>query len=319
MIKVNLNDPIPRFVLTRLQHEDGARYFGPFAHSASAKRTLDVARKQFHLRGCRVLNPVDTDYKHCLYAHLRHCTAPCIGNVTREQYLEQVRAACDFMAGQAEEIEKEIESEMKKAAADQDFEKAAQLRDILLDLRQTTQKTHKFARVPYTLPVAIDPARDVAELGKALGLPALPARIEGFDISNISGTFVVASMVSFFEGKPDRSHYRRFRMKGVTGQDDFASMAETIRRRYSRLLKEIESAPAESESREAIKLPDLIVIDGGKGQLGMAFAELTQLGLAHLPMIGLAKEFEEIYRPGQSETPAFAGRFSGSKTAAKGS
>ena len=302
LIKVNLQDPIPRFVMTRLQHEDGARYFGPFVHSASAKRTLDLARRQFHLRGCRVLTPGDADYQHCLYAHLKHCTAPCIANVTREQYVEQVRAACDFLAGQGDEIEKELEAEMKQAAADLNFEKAAQLRDALADLRHTTQKTQKFPRLPYTLPVAIDPVRDLAELAQILGLPAPPSRIEGFDISNISGTFIVASMVSFRDGKPDRSNYRRFKMKGVAGQDDFASIAETVQRRYSRLLKEIGAAPPTPDVPTApSRLPDLIVIDGGKGQLGMACAELAKLGLEKVPIIGLAKEFEEIHRPGRAD------------------
>src|SRR2546421_5554818 len=109
---------------------------------------------------------------------------------------------------------------------------------MLLDLRRTTQKTEKFERLPYKLPVAIDPDRDLAELAKVLNLSAPPQRIEGFDISNISDTFAVASMVSFRNGRPDRSNYRRFKMKTVTGQNDFACMAETVQRRYSRLLRE---------------------------------------------------------------------------------
>jgi excinuclease ABC subunit C len=363
LLKVNLHDPIPRFTLTRLRTDDGARYFGPFAHSGALRNTLALIRRQFNLRGCRPLTPTDADYKHCLYANLKWCTAPCIGNVTREQYLEQVLAACDFLSGQCDEMAGAIEAEMKKAALAQDFEKAAELRDALQDLRHTTQKTEKFVRVPYTLPVSIDPARDLEELGRALGLPAPPARIEGFDISNISGTFLVASMVSFRNGRPDRANYRRFKMKTVTGQDDFASMAETIRRRYTRLLREASGEPVDraedgarpivEELRTMVKearwsktrkledektgpdegerhteeaapssplpvlpssasptnpavrahrsLPDLILIDGGKGQLNAACTELAKLGLGHIPVIGLAKEFEEIYRPGQNE------------------
>jgi len=294
LIKVNLNDPIPRFLLTRLRQDDGARYFGPFAHSSSARHTLTLARRKFNLRGCRPLTPGEEDYKHCLYGHLKYCTAPCIGNVSRDDYRLQVVAACEFLAGQTGEIEQELQGQMEKAAASEDFEKAAQFRDALTDLRRTTQKTKKFPRMPYTLPVALEPHRDLAELARALNLPANPMRIEGFDISNISGTFAVASMVSFRDGKPDRSNYRRFRMKTVTGQDDFACMAETVRRRYSRLLREqnIPSVPA---------LPDLIVIDGGKGQLNAAVAELAALGLERIPVLGLAKEYEEIFRPGESQ------------------
>jgi excinuclease ABC subunit C len=250
------------------------------------------------LRGCRPLTPGAEDYKHCLYGHLKYCTAPCIGNVTREEYLQQVLAACDFLAGQTDEMENELKELMQKAATAEDFEKAAQFRDALQDLRRTTQKTRRYKRMPYNLPVAIEPHLDLVELAKALDLPANPARIEGFDISNISGTFAVASMVSFRDGKPDRSNYRRFRIKTVTGQDDFACMAETVRRRYTRLLRERTESP---DPAPPSNLPDLIVIDGGKGQLNAALAELKQLGLSAVPVIGLAKEYEEIFRPGWDE------------------
>jgi excinuclease ABC subunit C len=329
LIKVNLNDPIPRFTLTRLKQDDGCRYFGPFANSGAARRTLALARKQFNLRGCRPLTPSEEDYRHCLYAHLKFCTAPCIGNISRQQYLDQVLAACDFLSGQCGEMIAQLEEEMRKAAAAQDFERAAQTRDLLADLRRTIQKTEKFERLPYSLPLALDPQRDLAELAQALGLAAPPQRIEGFDISNISGTFAVASLVSFRNGRPDRANYRRFRIKTVEGQDDFACMAEAVRRRYTRLLKEAAEANHEKLKARAsedtapdltservhgqpaklaapnqshkLPLPDLIVIDGGKGQLNAAGAELARLGLDHIPIIGLAKEFEEVYRPGQAE------------------
>jgi excinuclease ABC subunit C len=297
LLKVNINDPIPRFTLTRLKQDDGARYYGPFAHSGALRSTLTMIRRKFNLRGCRPLTPGEADYKHCLYGNLKYCTAPCIGNVSRDQYLLQVQAASEFLSGQSEEFEKQLEEEMKKAAAALDFEKAASLRDALDDLRRTMKKTEKFERLPYTLPLAIDPDKDLQELAAVLGLSAPPERIEGFDISNISGTFAVASMVSFRLGRPDRSNYRRFRMKTVTGQDDFACMAETIHRRYLRLLKESTEAQQDRYSN----LPGLILIDGGKGQLNAAVAELSKLGITGVPIIGLAKEFEEIYRPGEAD------------------
>ena len=350
LLKINLNDPIPRFTLTRLKTEDGARYFGPFASSGSLRNTLTMIRRKFHLRGCRPLTPNEVDYKHCLYGNLKFCTAPCINNVSHEDYKQQVLAACEFLEGQTGEFEKQLEEEMRKAAAALNFEKAAELRDALEALRRTTQRTEKFERIPYKLPVAINPESDLRELGRVLGLPKEPNRIEGFDISNISGTFMVASLVSFWRGRPDRSNYRRFRMKGVVGQDDFACMAETIRRRYTRLQKEalengnvsdgknergnneiplshpptlpavestatepIEEKPTAEELPPSDELnapwvpkptttfPDLILIDGGKGQLNAACGELAKLGLTNIPIIGLAKEFEEIYRPGESE------------------
>jgi excinuclease ABC subunit C len=328
MLKVNLNDPIPRFTLTRLKQDDGARYFGPFPNSSALRSTLALVRRQYHLRGCRPLTPAERDYRHCLYAHLKYCTAPCIGNVGREEYLQQVTAACDFLAGQCAEMQAQLGEEMKKAAAAQDYEHAAQLRDLLADLKHTTKKLSRFERMPYSLPLAIDPERDLVELAKALGLTAPPQRIEGFDISNISGTFKVASLVSFRNGRPDRANYRRFKIKTVEGQDDFASVAEVVRRRYTRVLNESKVQSLKSQvpeqvtsgeqheaqdpaasspvSHSAIRnpqsaFPDLILIDGGKGQLGAACAELEKLGLGHIPTIGLAKEFEEIYRPDEKE------------------
>ncbi len=306
MLKVNLNDPIPNFTFTRLKKDDGARYFGPFSNSGALRNTLALVRRQFNLRGCRVFTPGEADYKHCLYAHLKYCTAPCIGNVTREQYLDQVRAACDFLEGQCHEMKEQLEVEMRKAAVAQDYEKAAGLRDLICDLKETTKKERKFKRVPYTLPLAMDPQRDLTELAKALNLREPPQRIEGFDISNISGTFAVASLVSFKHGRPDRANYRRFKIKTVEGQDDFASMAEVVKRRYTRLLRE-GRARSLSEPRRARdsapypNLPDLILIDGGKGQLNAACNELKKLCLEKIPIIGLAKEFEEIYQPGKSE------------------
>jgi excinuclease ABC subunit C len=292
LVKVNLQDPIPRFTLTRLRTDDGSRYFGPFPNTGALRSTLLLMRRTFNLRGCRVLTPAAADYKHCLYGNLQWCTAPCIGNVTREQYLQQVQAACEFLDGQCGELRDQLEAEMKKAAAAREYEKAAQLRDAISDLRHTTRKTTRFERTPWNLPVAVRPERDNLELGQVLGLPAPPQRIEGFDISNISGTLKVASVVCFRLGRADRANYRRMRIKSVEGQDDFACMAEAVRRRYTRLLK---------EDLPDLSLPDLIVIDGGKGQLKAAGEELVRLGLGSIPIIGLAKEFEEIYRPGLDE------------------
>ena len=142
-----------------------------------------------------------------------------------------------------------------------------------------------------------------------------PITMECFDISNISSNHIVASMVRFEKGVPDNSNYRRYRIKTVKRQDDFSSMAEVVRRRYSRILLEAKKS-MEKESVELtqerpsdvmkrlskrgsrIKLPDLVIVDGGKGQLSSALKELKKLGLEDLPIIGIAKKNEEIHRPG---------------------
>jgi excinuclease ABC subunit C len=165
---------------------------------------------------------------------------------------------------------------------------------------------------------SIDPVADLAALADALSLGAPPRRMECFDISNISTTHIVASMVCFIDGKPANHLYRRFRIRTVDGQDDFASMAEVVRRRYSRVLSEgrtqhtedaefSQENPAEALARlstlnsQLSTLPNLVIVDGGKGQLSSACRELQRLGLHDLPIIGLAKEFEEIHRPGRPQ------------------
>ena len=315
LVKVNLSDAIPRFQLARLKKDDGCRYFGPFAHAGALRSTLSWMRKRFGIRSCRVPEPGEEDYRRCMDHIIKNCSAPCIRRVSLEEYRLRVLQACEFLDGQSQEMLKQIEQQMKNAAEKLDFEKAVELRNMLEDLRRTTRPARRFTRG--SLPTSIDPEADLHSLADALLLPRPPAIMECFDISNISTTHVVASMVSFRNGVPDKSNYRRYRIRTVEGQDDFASMAEVVRRRYSRVLLEsrafapdldefIQETASESMARiqhlqpeRAVRLPDLIVVDGGKGQLSAACRELQRLGLHDVPIIGLAKEYEEIYRPGR--------------------
>ncbi len=342
LVKVNLADVIPRFQLTRLKKDDGCRYFGPFAHAGALRTTLSWMRKKFGIRSCRTAEPGELDYRRCLDHIIKNCSAPCILKVSLEEYRQRVLRACEFLEGESRELLEQLETEMKVAAEKLDFERAAQMRNMLEDLRRTTKPTRRFTRG--SLPSAVDPAADLQALADALLLQGPPHIMECFDISNISTTHVVASMVCFKDGVPDKSNYRRYRIRTVEGQDDFASMAEVVRRRYSRILlesKEISPDLAEFNqepvedavkrlgsldrletgsidklktgsadnpgtgsveklrTERLVRLPDLIIVDGGKGQLNAACRELQRLGLTERPIIGLAKEFEEIYRPGR--------------------
>jgi excinuclease ABC subunit C len=315
LVKVNLSDAIPRFQLSRLKKEDGYRYFGPFAHAGALRTTLKWMKKRFGIRSCRVVEPGEFDYKRCMDHIIKNCSAPCIRRVTLDDYKARVLEACEFLDGQSQEMLRQIEEQMKRAAEKLEFEKAVELRNMLDDLRRTTRPARRFTRG--SLPTAMDPKADLQALSDALLLPDAPTVMECFDISNISTTHIVASMVSFRNGVPDKSNYRRYRIRTVEGQDDFASMAEVVRRRYSRVLLENRTAAPELAefSQEAVdeavariqhpttdrfvRLPDLIIVDGGKGQLNSACKELQRLGLQNVPIIGLAKEFEEVYRPGR--------------------
>ncbi len=317
LVRIRVEDPWPRFSLTRMRRSDGARYFGPFPHSAALKHTLEWLNRRFGLRVCRPANPTELDYKHCNADIIRNCSAPCIGRITHEAYRERIEEACRILEGKGrKELFDGLRAEMEQAAAALEFEKAAALRDVLQNLEKTLTPTRQFAR-GRGVPSTVKPLEDLAELGEELGLGAPPRVMECFDISNVSSNHIVASMVRFADGRPDNGNYRRYRIKTVAGQDDFASMAEVIRRRYSRILLENSQADPDAETtqesavdaqrrlaregRARIVLPDLVIVDGGKGQLGMAVRELRKLGLHDLPVVGLAKQHEEIFVPGRAE------------------
>jgi len=334
VVRVDLSEEWPRFRLARFKKDDGSRYFGPYAHAGALRQTLNFMRKKFGVLTFGRGAPTERELKSSTYQ-----LPVRLSEISAEQYRERVTQACDFLEGHSREMISTLESEMHKAAEKMDFEKAAELRNMVHDLRNTTRPTRRFTRG--SLPSTIDPLADVQALADALRLPDVPRVMECFDISNISTTHVVASMVCFRDGIPDKSNYRRYRVRTVEGQDDFASMAEVVRRRYSRILLEAREAnldAAEFSQENAfdaarrletqalnverstpmnreqasnvelrgqrfpapVRLPDLIIVDGGKGQLSAACRELQRLGVHDLPIIGLAKEREEIYRPGRA-------------------
>lgn len=307
VVKVDPTEEWPRFRLARFKKDDGARYFGPYAHAGALRQTLNFMRKKFGVLTFGRGAPTERELKSATYQ-----VPVRLSETTAEQYRERVAQASDFLEGHSREMINALEAEMQKAAEKLDFEKAAELRNMLEDLKRTTKPMRRFTR--HSLPSAIDPVADVQSLADALQLPRRPVVMECFDISNISTTHIVASMVCFRDGVPDKNFYRRYRIRTVAGQDDFASMAEVVRRRYSRVLLEAREAnpeasefsqenPQEAIERAkfvAVRLPDLIIVDGGKGQLSSACKELQRLGLHELPIIGLAKEYEEIYRPGRA-------------------
>ena len=304
LVRVDLNEPWPRFHPTRLRRDDGARYFGPFADARALRASLDAMHKMFGVRTCRAVQPDEKDFRHCLDHVIKNCTAPCVGKISRADYLARVEDACRFLEGESRHIVERIEADMQAAAEKLDFEKAATLRNLLKDLQTTTKPITRFMHK--SLPSAIDPAADLADLAEALNLPAPPVVMECFDVANISNTHIVASMVRFKNGVPDRNNYRRYRIVGVKTQNDFASIAEVVRRRYARLSREtaeLLGEDSEVTQETAMKaalpsvFPDLIIVDGGRGQLNAACAELQRLGLSEIPIIGLAEQFEEIYVP----------------------
>src|SRR5881398_1496664 len=235
LVKVDMSEEWPRFRLARFKKDDSARYFGPYPHSGALRQTLNFMRKKFGVLTFGRGSPTERELKSATYQ-----VPMRLSEIGAEQYRERVVHVCEFLEGHSREMIAALEEEMRKAAEKMDFEKAAELRNMVEDLRNTTRPMRRFTRG--SLPSAIDPMADVQALADALQLSRTPRVMECFDISNISTTHVVASMVCFRDGVPDKNNYRRYRVRTVEGQDDFASMAEVVRRRYSRILLEAREA-----------------------------------------------------------------------------
>lgn len=283
LIRVNRSEACPQLKAVRIRREDGADYFGPYPSSRAARAAIEFADRTFGLRRCAPAIPGSADHRHCIDDIVRYCSAPCIGKIDPGEYRARVDEACAFLRGERPRHVAALREAMKQAAQKMDFEGAALLRDLLFLLEEATRRR---IRMPATASMKAAAAlAGLQALQQALNLPRPPALIEGFDISNISGTLAVASMVCAIDGAPNRARYRRFRIRTVTGSDDPAMLAEVIRRRYGRL------------QQESGTMPDLVLVDGGLIQRREAAAELAALGLDRVPVIGLAKRFEELYTP----------------------
>ncbi|MDX6380116.1 MAG: excinuclease subunit [Rubrobacteraceae bacterium] len=415
-IVVTTGDEYPRVYATRGPHDPRHRYFGPFPSASSVHSTIDVLNKTFPFRKCRGPEPGRRSGVPCLNYHIGRSVAPCIGAVSREDYDKIIADVIAFLEGRVDHLIREREADMREAAKEMDFERAAKLRDELAALthvRDRQQATiasedsfdafgayaegesacvqvfavregqivnrdsflldnyaealadtialqfvpqyYGTAAVPREVLVdteepeealvpleihlselrgtqvevhrprrgdkrrVLEMAEKNARLGleheklieesqrnrvastldalrEELALPRLPVRIECYDISNTMGTNSVASMVVFQGGRPAKDQYRRFKIKTVEGADDFASMAEVIRRRLERL---------EEGDEKFAQVPDLVLLDGGKGQLSAVVPVFEELEvgaeLPDIPLRSLAKRDEEVFEPGRPE------------------
>lgn len=403
-IKVTVQEPFPRVWVTRRLQNDGARYFGPYTDVGTMRRSLDLVKRLFTVRSCNFDMPAQMPERPCLDYHIGRCKAPCIFAQTQAEYAAMIDEVIDFLSGKPEEVVRKVKERMALAAESLDFERAAQLRDVLTHLEQMEEPTvvleveggdrdvvgyardgddaviallrirggkllardHQFVEnivdeadeevletylagpyrlleeravellIPFEIaerPLVeeslertrihvpqrggrrelvalaqqnarhlLEEARltgeeteeragdPVYELQRQLGLAKVPRAFVCFDISHAQGTDTVASCVWFQNGRPYRAEYRKFKVKSVEGIDDFASMREVVGRYFRRRLDEERA------------LPDLVLIDGGKGQLSAAAEALEALGLGAMPLASLAKREEEIFLLGRSES-----------------
>jgi len=402
-IKVTIQEPFPRVYVTRRLEDDGAKYFGPYTDVGSMRRALNVVKKIFTVRSCNYDMPAQMPERPCLDYYIKRCKAPCILAQTQHDYRSMIDEVVLFLSGRPDEVLKRVQERMELASEQLDFERAAELRDVMQHLERMEEPTivmevegadrdvigyardgddacvtvlrirsgkllsreqrfltnidgeddgevmsmflagsyvgmQERARqvlLPFDFPdrelieqslpdsrihipqrgprrelidLAEQNARHlleelklasseaderagdpVYELGRELGLQRLPRSLVCFDISTAQGTDTVGSSVWFENGRPKRAEYRKFRVKTVEGSDDFASMHEVVRRYFER------------RKNDEKPMPDLVVIDGGKGQLSAAHAALEGLALADRPLISLAKREEEIFIWGREE------------------
>ncbi|MFO7447501.1 MAG: excinuclease ABC subunit UvrC [Ignavibacteriaceae bacterium] len=427
------NEPYPRVYPTRRVIKDGSKYFGPYTNVKDMKASLRMINQVFKIRSCKLnIDQAAIDkkkFKVCLDYHIKKCDGPCEGLISQKDYGDMAGEVSKVLKGKTDDLIGDLAEKMQTAVDNLEFEKAAEIRDKLEQLKALSSKQKivsedfedrdiisvayegkdsacsifnvrsgklvgkkqlklaieegeeiqviyssvikfyysEYVEIPREIIMETEPADcdtlqewlslksnpqrrvkifvpqrgnlrslvkmckenailqlkeiqlqkmkneghvpyPVSALQRDLRLNVLPRKIECFDISNLQGTDSVASMVVFEDGKPKKSLYRKFIIKDVIGPDDFLSMQEVIRRRYSRIV----NPPAEPV-QEPEQMPDLIMVDGGKGQLSSAVEVLDELGVKNYNIIGLAKRLEEVFFPGNSEPESIPKTSSGLK------
>ncbi len=261
-------EQFPRVEEVRPPLTEKAQYFGPFTDASAVKNTLKNLRRIFLYRSCRRIPT-----KACLQYFIKRCPAPCIGEISEKDYQKLIKNLIKVLSGKKNLVIKQMEKEMKIESAKHEFEEAAVLRDRAFNLKKINQ-TIIFDEASYK---RIKSDEALSGLSKLLSLKSLPRRIEAYDVSNISGLSATGSMIVFEDGLPQKKEYKRFKIKSVSGIDDYKMIKEILERRFKR----------------SWIPPDLVIIDGGKGQLSVTLDVLTKNKLS-IPAMGLAKREEEI-------------------------
>jgi len=291
-LMITSREDFPRVEVTREPQQRGTKLYGPFANAGALRGAVQVLQRIFKFRTCTLDIQAGDDrwqwFRPCLLASIDQCTAPCNLRISREDYRRDVKRLQMFLDGKKKSLLKEMRADMQKASKKLKFEDAARLRDEI-HLLETLDKrgdldTHVQPEVFY-----VDPQKGLTGLRKVLKMSQTPRTIEGIDIAHLGGGETVASLVQFIDGLPFKPGYRRYRIREVRGADDFQSIHEVVARRFGRLHDESEV------------FPDILLIDGGKGQLSAALAALEELKIQPPAVISLAKREEEIFLPGQPE------------------
>ncbi len=291
-LQVTTGEDFPRVNFTREPLDQGVKLYGPFPRAKSLRGAIQVLQKVFKFRTCSL--DIDADdprwrwFRPCLLASIDQCTAPCNLRIDRDAYRQDIRRLRLFLEGKKDAVLAELRDEMKEAATQREYEKAARLRDEIHAL-ETLNLRGDLARHAQPEVFHVDPRRGLLGLRKVLHLGETPRSIHGVDIAHLAGNETVGSLVTFLDGLPFKPGYRRYRIRGVDGVDDYASIREVVSRRVEGLRQREEP------------LPDIFLIDGGKGQLNAALDAFRAQGVEPPTIVSLAKQNEEIYIPGRSD------------------
>jgi excinuclease ABC subunit C len=291
-LQITTDEDFPRVCVTREPKPHGAKLYGPFVSAAELREALPMMQRVFKFRTCKLEISADDEsrrrFRPCILHNIRQCTAPCADRVSANDYADQIRRLRQFLSSKGSSLKRQIKEQMDQAASELRFEKAAELRDELRAIEGLQNRglvdEHMQPEVFY-----VDPAQSMQRLGEVLGTAAPPRTIEGIDIATLQGGQTCGSVVTFIDGKPFQAGYRRYRIKTVQGTDDYASIRELVWRRYK------------SAGMNETLFPDVILIDGGKGQLAAAFDAFEGLEYRPPMLISLAKKQEEVFIHGRQQ------------------
>jgi excinuclease ABC subunit C len=290
-LQITTGEDFSAVSITRQPRASGAKLYGPFVSVAELRAALPLMQRVFKFRTCKLEiredDPSRRHFRPCILHSIKQCTAPCAAMVSRDDYARQIDRFRQFMESKGSHVRADLAAGMKAASDRLDFERAAELRDQLhaLEGLQKRGLVHEDVQPEVFF---IDPSEGLARLAEVLNLPASPRVIEGIDIAHLAGGEMCGSMVCFIDGRPLKSAYRRYRIRTVAGNDDLACIREVVSRRY-RLA-----------GRNEELFPDLILIDGGKGQLSAAGSALDELTFRPPALLALAKKQEELFVQGRS-------------------
>lgn len=290
-LQITIRDDFPRVEATRSPKSSSVRLYGPFLSGGLLRSAIIVLQKIFKFRTCSMRINANDEKRQwerpCVLASIGQCSAPCCARISQEDYRRNIHRLQEFLGGDRKRLLEEIKDDMQEASRTRRYEAAAEFRDQLLALESLKERGNIEENVQPEV-FQIDPRRGVLGLQKIFKLSKPPRIIEGVDIAHLGGQDTVASLVHFVDGRPFKNGYRRYKIKTVDGIDDFASIFEAVSRRFA--FNDPNNPP-----------PDILLIDGGKGQLHAALSALEKAACRPGLTISLAKREEEVYVPDREE------------------